>query len=394
MAFKNVTTGLTDLNAVINEIITFCTTDLSAPWTLELNNEPTASDAGIYTSGTTGRLTILSKTPSQPNVMSCFNDPANPFLPSPAPDRMYVKLRNVTEPGVQMCPSGYADPALESPMVFLEQTTGLQPSALFDARTVNLSTTTTQLPVVETNGKSTSFTQMWLFGPNQASPEDPRIPNYVYFVIETEPGRYTHGFFGEVRKMVPWSGGFGAHGHDRSTSDNVNLSSNATMWNQDDAGSGADKTYFCADVGNQQTGFISASPEPTTKWWSKFLRGTSGWADSPTGNRPHNAMVMGHNSFKRFMDGTGISLLSGFVPLATPMMFAMDEYVAVNIADRDAPVMPMYYMPDMWLGPIDTFEPGVQVTVGGITVIPFPITSTLGTAPASSFGAYLYRVRT
>lgn len=395
MAFKKVTSGLTTHNDVINELITFMTVDLNSPWLLDLNDRPTAADAAEFGSLSTSRVTILSKVPSQANVLEALA--RNQFVAVSPIARMQNYLRNSTI-GIQIWASvgkPQASPAT-APKYTAEHDggTGIRDSG--DNRT------SFALSAVQTDTAG-PFTSLTMFGPEQplTSPKGQNdsalIPNYVYFVIEFAAGRFSHGMLGEWKKFVPFLGGWGAAGHDRNTNNDVENISNATMWNgvhSNDRGkvwctadNGQGKDYGTGD--NQQ----GLSPKPILVWCGSVS--ATELNNDGIANIPVPLIKWGHPTpFRDFMTGPSRAVLSGFDPLVTPFVSVGDWFNnSLNIDNAAQDWMPAFYPEDFFLGDITNFEAGVEVDVGGIRIMPYPITSALGGSPSSNYGGYFYRIR-
>lgn len=377
MAYKEVTSGLTDVNAVINEILTFLTTDLAAPWTTETNKNPAAAPVTSVFTGLTGRNTWVSHVLAQPKGI------AHNGIISPDPDRMYIGMRNISTGGggLQFNGTGFHN-AAASPVGAFRTGQG----NLLEARPADDSATTVAVPYSDFEGAG-PYTKLYLFGPNQVSPLDPLIPNYVYFVLEFEPGRYAHGMFGEFKKFTNWEGGWGFAGHSQNGTDTADNANNHTMWNEKKTPSNGD-LWVAANVGQ-----VSKTAGGPTRWFRSFFAMTAGGTSAI--NVPYTLRQWGHLQHRDFMTGPSQATLSGFFPLVQPIITLCDSdsTAGKNINDSLQDRMPACYPEDFFLGDITNFAPGVEVTVGGIPVVPFPATSKLGTSPRSTFGGYFYRKR-
>ncbi len=386
MAFKKVTAGLTDINAVINEIVTFMTTDLPAPWTLELNKNSTAANGTDSNTGTTGRSTWLSAVPSDPKSRLAF---LNSRAGSPSPTRMYIGMRNVTTPGIQVAASGRFPNSTSSPLpAFFGASAqdGVYMRGVRDGRT-------SIAPKVVNLNSTGPYTALYCFGPQQSSPLNPSIPQYVYFVLEFSPGRFVHFHFGEMRKFVPFVGGWGVFPGSRDASDTVDAGSNGTLFNDmyETAAMGA----LAADIGQAALGTANAaSPITRVRWFLHTgFSGLTPGSSTIASSTPAPLFKIGHGKLRDYMTGPSRALLSGFTPLVTPAYCLGDFSGAAGPADRNQLIMPACYPEDFWLGDITNFSAGVEVTVGGIPIIPFPITATIAGSPRSTYGGYFYRKR-
>ena len=399
MAFKKVTTGIASIQSVVNEIVTFATVDLNSPWRNDGDVNPSSVSTGDFPTSSAARVLQLSKVPAQARVTgpngAAFN---SPYVGSPIPDRMFTYFTNNTI-GVQLTGTVHDIAAAASPIVsfppFPARDDGLVAQR-------NWNDNRTNIGVNAAEALNSVSTALYLFGPEQplTSPkgqaDDPNIPNYVYFVIEFDPGRFGHGFFGEWKKMVPFPGGAGNWGSHRDGSNTVDNSTNETAWNNAASGARGTAWYSCngfwgnvygtGDNGN------GLSPRPIAMWCGDAPTSLmdNGFASIAGASRK-----MGHTIFRDFMTGPSRALLSGFQPMVTPYMMMGDWFFnSLNLNDPDQDWMPLVYPEDFFLSDITNFEPGVQIDVGGVPVIPFPITSKLGGTPSSTYGAYCYRVRT
>lgn len=377
MAYKEVTSGLTTVNDVIDEILTFITTDLDSPWTVESNKNPAAANVTQGFTGATGRNTWVSIVPAQPNGI------AHKGIISPDPDRIYIGLRGTSTGGggVAFNGTGFHD-AAASPIGNWWTGQG----NLLEARSADDSPSVVSMPYVDLGG-SGPFTKLYLLGPNHPSPVDPAIPHYVHFIVEFTPGRFAHGFFGEFKKFVNFEGGWGFAGHDRFNQNIVDNSQNHTMWNDLRQGSSGDM-WVAANVGQD-----SKTAGGPTRWFRNLGALTSGG----TGviNIPYALRQWGHLFHRDFMVGPSTALLSGFHPLVQPIITLLDTQStgSMRLNDSLSDRMPACYPEDFFLGDITNFAPGVTVTVGGIPVVPFPITAKIGGTPSSTYGGYFYRKR-
>lgn len=374
MAFKKVTSGLNNGNDVIDEILTFITADLDVPWTTE-SNKNTTSTTTITQSGQAGRNTWVSQVPSQPNGF------AHKGIISPDPVRMYIGMRNVSNgPGIQLNGTGFHDP-LASPIG--DWWTGQ--GNLLEARPVGDAASSVVPPYVGMEN-SGPYTSLYMFGPNNpGSPIDHAIPHYVYFVVEFTPGRFAHGMFGEFKKFVDFEGGWGFSGHDHNGNDTVDNLNNHTMWNEVRSASSGDM-WVAANVG--QVSKVGGGP-------SRWFRTNNTLNNAGSTLVPYAMLQWGHIQNRDFMTGPSQAKLSGFFPLVQPMLTLLDsDSTAGKNVDDDAQIrMPACFPEDFFLGDISPYEPGVDAVVGGITVVPFPVTSKLGTTPRSNYGGYFYRKR-
>jgi hypothetical protein len=391
MATKLVTSGLTTRNDLINEIITFMTVDLPAPWTLVENRNPTNADVTEFFSQDSSRYTVMSIRPAAADVAEAWQFANHVATVSPAPTEMFIWFRNTTA-GVQF--SGLPEGSRGSPNFppFNSQWDGA-----LTHRPANDGRTARAMPRFEAS--TPPFTSLRMFGPEQESPQNPLIPNYVYFILETSPGRYSHAFVGEHKKMIPFFGGAGLWGSIRNSTDTVDNFNNATAWNDQGQAigrgtiwctcfNGQDNTYGGASSRNQN----NISPEPVGVW-----KGGIGLDQNNNGDAasPDPLKIVGHTFFRDFMTGVSRAVLSGFQPLVTPFFMVGDwPNFGGNMDDNAQDWAPICYPEDFFLSDITNFEPGVQIDVGGIPIIPYPITSKLASAPRSTYGAYCYRVRT
>lgn len=388
MAYKEVTSGLNGINDVIDELVTFMTTDLNAPWVL-LHNLDITAGTNVDEFTDSSRRTVLRKTPSQQNSGQVFgdDDPDTNYLGSPKPTDMYVAMRGVQH-GVQLWPSGlYPRPESPVPGIFsgaAQLDGGHSPRPSTDPETnvaPNTAGTQDQGP----------FTKLYMFGPNQTSPET--VPNYVYWVVEFDPGRYMHGMVGEYKKFVPFKGGWGSWGgeHNGNNDPTSRNPGQATPWNEFSNQSQGKPGMYCWN--NQAQRITDVSPVRAARWWRS--------ADDQTLNNSNGVnafnplFVAGHGVNRDFMGNTGEATLSGFTPLVTPLVMVGEYgYEALNIDNSAQSYAPACYPEDFFLGQIDNYEPGVEVSIGGIPVVPFPIVSKLTTGAISNFGGYFYRKRT
>ena len=390
MAFKHVTSGLTNVNSVIDEIITFVTVDLPAPWTLVHNLRPTAGAGNNdFPTSAALRFMMISKTPSQDRVTGPNGGAAqSPYIGSPVPDEMFMYFTGATF-GPQFS-GGQIDAATVQSPVQVIPPFNLGMDGLICQRVANDNRNSIGINATESLQPATS---MYLFGPEQTSPENPLIPNYVYFVIEFSAGRYGHGFFGEWKKMVPFPGGWGNAGSHRDGSDNIESSLNSTMWNEQSLDARKKNWLsvngFWDNTPGTSDNSQGLSPKPVPTWAGDHDSfNNNGIADDPVPLKQY-----GHGFFRDLM--VYRATLSGFQPLATPFNALGDWFDnGVNIDDPGQDFMPAIYLEDFFVARINEFEPGVQIDIGGIPIIPFPVTSKLGGTPSSNFGAYCYRVRT
>lgn len=376
MAFKVVTSGLNNPNDVIDEILTFITADLDAPWTIETNVNITSIATSTTTSGAS-RNTWVSIVPAQPNGI------AHKGIISPDPTSIYIGMRRINAPedAIQFNGTGFHN-AAASPLDNFWQEQG----AFLQAEEAD--GTVVSIPWVDFENAG-PYTSLTLFGPNQTSPIDPTIPHYVYFVLEFTPGRYAHGFFGEMRKFSNWEGGWGFTGHDRDLLDSIDGQTNNKTWWNEVRGTGDGSELFLAANVNQVNKAGAGGP---TRWF-RHLATLSG---SASNSLPYPLRQWGHVMFRDFMTGPSQATLSGFFPLVSPIVFLLDSDSTASklIQDPLQIRMPACFPFDMFFGDITSFEPGVTVQVGGIDVVPFPVTSKLGGNPSSNFGGYFYRKRT
>lgn len=394
MAYKEVTSGLTTINDVIDEIVTFMTTDLNAPWTLDHNFNITAgTNVGQFDTTASGRKTVLRKSMTQLNSELVFGDPNDPdtnYLGSPKPTEMYVAMRGVQD-GIQLWPSGFY-PRPESPIPTFMQGTASQMDGGHSPRPVADAGTSVS-PAVADCADQGPYTKLYLFGPNQESPESANIPNYVYWVLEYDPGRYGHGMIGEYKKLVPFQGGWGSWGSDHNGNDDPTSSNpgQATPWNEMTNQSEGKPGMYCRN--NQSQLITDVSPVRSSRWWRHADDQNLNDTASVINFNP--LFIAGHIVNRDFLAGIGIAKLSGFTPLVTPMV-SVGEYghEGLNHDDPDQSYAPACYPEDFFFGNIENYEPGVEVSIGGIPLVPFPIVSKLTTTPRSTFGGYFYRKRT
>jgi hypothetical protein len=178
-------------------------------------------------------------------------------------------------------------------------------------------------------------------------------------------------------------------GHQVLSSSDPISSSNQGMWNESTGITvGA---WMAAEVGQVN----KAGAGGPTRWFKQRDRANFTAGGSVSLTSPYNMAQFGHAFHRNFMYETAQAALSGFFPLVQPFigLYDIGSVSPANIDDEDQTLMPVATMEDFFLGDITNFEPGVTVSVGGVDVVPFPITSKLTTGDRTDWGGYFYRKR-
>ncbi len=384
MAFSSITTGLTTLNDVIDDIRDFA---IARGWTQEQDVDPTAAEVnGTFT--TTGRNLWLSIVPSSSDYI------AHGGIRSPDPDRIYVGMRSIST-------LGSIGNGIQTHVTGLPPVSGFSDSPKFNPFFDGMGTLADRYSWTDALGNSTPpasevnqagpYTRLLLFGPDDTSPLG-LTPNYIYWVLEFTPGRFTHGGFGQFGKFNKWLGGWGSLCHARRTSNSVDNLNNATMWNDQVRESSKEASWvMAADVG-QRANAATVSPLGRVRWFQKATE-----SDMNGGVTDFEAFAMHIGGTVTYRDlitnSPGAVVLSGFTQLITPFMSLANVGPSDGPVDSDLNMMPAAFPIDMFLGNITPFEPGVEVTIGGIAIVPIPFTSKLAGSPNSNYGGIFYRKR-